>query len=165
MLKHCSDVHYGQTQEFSMSILKRHQTPFDRMITESVVITHGQRDHTMNSKKEYMGESLPRLTVEVKDRVYQVDHNGKPLITPTATSTSITSTKRKPLTTTSSKKNSKRSRTSTVQQGMAGDWGREGWAPPNPTGSIISYVMITEAQEVADGTTSITSNDSTKNKK
>ena len=30
----------------------------------------------MNSKSEFMGESIPRLTIEVRDKVRQVDHNG-----------------------------------------------------------------------------------------
>ena len=119
-----------------------------------------------------------------KDRINQVDHNGKPRLTPAATSTSTTSSKRKPQTTTSSRQGAKRSRTSTIHQGMAGDGGREGRAPYNPTGSSSSssstsspsppttnvyaegskpVVMFTEAQEVAGGTTSNTSNDSTKN--
>ena len=77
--KHCASLHSGEEQQFKLSLLAKHQTAFERQIAESVHITHGKRDITLNSKAEWMGSSIPRLTIEVKDRVMQVDHDGSKL--------------------------------------------------------------------------------------
>ena len=63
-----------------MSLIKRHQTAFQRQVHESVQITSGSRDMNLNSKAEWNGQSIPRLTIEVKDKVLQKDHDGKPLV-------------------------------------------------------------------------------------
>ena len=82
-----------------------------------------------------MGESLPRLTIEVKDKVNQLDHNGKPMVDAKSSASTIpVPTKRKPGALVASKPSAKRPRTTTTNstpnhQEMVGDGGREGWAP------------------------------------
>ena len=46
---------------------------------EAVIISYGLRDNILNSKKEFLGETLPRLQIEVKDRIKQTDYNGMKL--------------------------------------------------------------------------------------
>ena len=67
--KHSASVHQGTKQDFQMRLVSKHKTAFDRQISESVNINYGKRDLNLNSKSEWMGESLPRLTTEVKDVV------------------------------------------------------------------------------------------------
>ena len=50
-----------------------------RQVHESVLITHGDRDIILNSKSEWMGESLPRLLIEVQEKVKQIDYDGSSL--------------------------------------------------------------------------------------
>ena len=75
--KHCSTMHKGEKQKFQLRLMSRHLTPFDRLIAESVNITHGQGDNCLNSKAEWMGESIPRLAIEVKDRVSKLNIMGQ----------------------------------------------------------------------------------------
>ena len=72
-------MHNNEKQTFTMTMLRRHNTAFSRQVEEAVVIANGKRDNILNSKKEFMGESIPRLQVEVKNRVKQIDYNGKQL--------------------------------------------------------------------------------------
>ena len=48
--KHCASMHSGAKQEFQMRLMARHNTPFERLIAESVNITDGVRDNNLNSK-------------------------------------------------------------------------------------------------------------------
>ena len=76
MWKHCVGFHSSEEQPFTIKIVQKHSSAFARQIQEAVKITNGARDHNMNSKKEFLGESLPRLTIEVRDKVVQLDHDG-----------------------------------------------------------------------------------------
>ena len=78
--KHCAGYHEGEVQGFQMKLLQRHKTAFDRQISESVAISNGKRDQILNSKSEWMGEALPRLAIEVRNKVRQVDYDGHALI-------------------------------------------------------------------------------------
>ena len=80
MWKHCVSHHNSQEQPFTMSILKKHAYAFTCQVHESFLITHGQRDYTLNFKREWMGESLPRLTIEIQDKVIQTDHDGSKIL-------------------------------------------------------------------------------------
>ena len=79
MWKHCSTMHQGAHQEFKLVMVKKHHCAFRRQIQESVLISHGIRHHNLNSKSEWNGAPIPRLTVEVRDSVRQVDHDGEKL--------------------------------------------------------------------------------------
>ena len=84
--KHCVAHHGGKEQVFKMKLLSTHTTAFDRQMSEAVNITYGERDIILNSKSEWMGSSLPRLTVEVKDKVKIVDHDGTKMQPPVTNS-------------------------------------------------------------------------------
>ena len=77
--KHSVLHHQGEKQEFKLELLSRHYTAFSRQVTESVFITNGVRDICLNSKSEWNGDAIPRLTIEVRDRVDQKDHGGQKL--------------------------------------------------------------------------------------
>ena len=79
-MKHCASMHSGTDQEFKLKLVQVTRGAFQRQVLESILISNGVRDHTLNSKSEWMGEALPRLTIEVKDEVIQVDHDGKKLV-------------------------------------------------------------------------------------
>ena len=79
MWKHCSSMHLGVEQTFTIKLLKKHKSAFERQVHESVLITFGKVDFILNSKREWSGKSLPRLTLEVQDKVEQVDHDGTKL--------------------------------------------------------------------------------------
>ena len=79
MWKHCSSMHLGVEQTFTIKLLKKHKSAFERQVHESVLITFGKVDFILDSKREWSGESLPRLTLEVQDKVEQVDHDGTKL--------------------------------------------------------------------------------------
>ena len=53
--KHCTNMHGGTKVEFKMAIIQRHITAFNRQVQEAVLIHHGKRDHTLNSKKGIYG--------------------------------------------------------------------------------------------------------------
>ena len=63
-----------------MKIIKKHHSAFIRQVSESVIIINGTRDKTMNSKSEWFGERIPRLTVEIGETVNQKDHDGSTLV-------------------------------------------------------------------------------------
>ena len=67
MWKHCSSMHLGVEQTFTIKLLKKHKSAFERQVHESVLITFGKVDFILDSKREWSGESLPRLTLEVHD--------------------------------------------------------------------------------------------------
>ena len=70
-------MHNKEKQTFTISMIRRHTTAFSRQIEEAVIISNGKRDNIPNSKKEFMGEALPRLQIEIKDKVKQTDYNAK----------------------------------------------------------------------------------------
>ena len=78
--KHVSSHHQGIEQQFQMKVIKKHHSAFIRQVSESVIITNGIRDRTMNSKNEWLGERIPRLTIEIGEDVAQKDHDGSALV-------------------------------------------------------------------------------------
>ena len=56
--KHCVSQHNSTVQEFQLKLLSKHKTAFTRQIAESVHISHGKRDMTLNSKAEWMGSTI-----------------------------------------------------------------------------------------------------------
>ena len=67
-------------QVFEMTLISRHFTAFSCQMDEAILITEGKRDLCLNSKAEWNGIKIPRLVIEVYDKVKQVDLNGAPLI-------------------------------------------------------------------------------------
>ena len=62
-----------------MTMVKRHYTAFSRQMHEAIIISDGPKDINLNSKSEWHGSRIPRLIIEVQDRVKQVDLNGEKL--------------------------------------------------------------------------------------
>ena len=61
--------HAGVESDFSMKVLRQHKTPLARQIQESVEIQMSQDDVVMNSKGEYNGSRVPRITIEIGAKV------------------------------------------------------------------------------------------------
>ena len=62
--------------KFSMKALKFHRTSFERQIYESVMIQRNRCHHHLpNSKAEFTRCSIPRLCMEMREKVYSA--NGK----------------------------------------------------------------------------------------
>ena len=78
-IKHSKEHHAMEKGcvEFNMKVLRRFKTPLARQISEAVLIESSRADQVLNSKGEWGGSRLPRLTVEVGDRVSQVEYQGK----------------------------------------------------------------------------------------
>ena len=67
--KHCVDEHGGKIVEFTMKVVRSHRTPLTRQIHESVEIENSSSQILMNSKGEYNGSRIPRIVIEVGDRL------------------------------------------------------------------------------------------------
>ena len=64
MLKHSHDKHEGKFVQFSMKIVKKHYSAFQRLVHEAVRIDRNSRDKnisSLNSKSEYGRGHLPLL--------------------------------------------------------------------------------------------------------
>ena len=71
------EEHDGKEVKFSMKIVRGHRTPLTRQIHESVEIENSKAVILMNSKSEYHGSRIPRIVIEVGDRVETEDWQGK----------------------------------------------------------------------------------------
>ena len=60
-----------------MKILRSHRTAMGRQIAESVAIETSQADYILNSKAEWNGATVPRLTLEVGGNTRQEEYRGK----------------------------------------------------------------------------------------
>ena len=76
LAKHDSVHHGGTYGDYSMKILRRHDKPLSRQIHEATVIDNNSAMIMMNSKGEFLGQRIPRVTVEMGDRQYIQDYNG-----------------------------------------------------------------------------------------
>ena len=79
IVKHHLDTHpeLPEPPGFKVELLRTFQKPLERLVAESVEIETGNYDMVLNSKGEWGGSRLPRLTVEVGEHVHQVDYRGK----------------------------------------------------------------------------------------
>ena len=70
MLKHKLLEHPDEEVTFTMKVLKKHYSAFERMVTESTLITHNHNtSNILNSKSGYNRSCIPRLTVSMGQRV------------------------------------------------------------------------------------------------
>ena len=78
MYKHWGELHQDDDEEteFSMTVIKNYQRPLQRQIGEAVRIRNVECDYLLNSKNEWNGQKLPRIVIEVKDKVEQVEYQG-----------------------------------------------------------------------------------------
>ena len=75
--KHDSIHHLGNKGTYSMKVLRTHKQPLSRQVQEAVEIQSSKSQIIMNSKSEYNGSKLPRITIEVGDRVMTEDYRGQ----------------------------------------------------------------------------------------
>ena len=70
MWKHKLLEHPDEEVTFTMKVLKKHYSAFERMVTESTLITHNHNtSNILNSKSGYNRSCIPRLTVSMGQRV------------------------------------------------------------------------------------------------
>ena len=70
MWKHKLLEHPDEEVSFTMKVLKKHYSAFERMVTESTLITHHHNtSNILNSKSGYNRSCIPRLTVSMGQRV------------------------------------------------------------------------------------------------
>ena len=62
---HCQDYHQDEIQDNETHVIRTHNTPFNKQVTESVLIQTNQCTHPMNRKTEYNGSSIPKILIEV----------------------------------------------------------------------------------------------------
>ena len=63
--------------KFKMKVVRGHKTPLSRQIHESIEIENSKADFLMNSKGEYNGSRIPRIVIEVGDKVETEDWPGQ----------------------------------------------------------------------------------------
>ena len=61
---------------FKMKFVKSHQRPLQRQVHESVEISRSVADKVMNSKGEWGGSKIPRINLEVGERVREDAEEG-----------------------------------------------------------------------------------------
>ena len=70
MWKHKVLEHPEEEVSFTMKVLKKHYSAFERMVTESTLITHNSNtSNILNSKSGYNRSCIPRLTVSMGQSV------------------------------------------------------------------------------------------------
>ena len=70
MCKHKLLEHPEEEVSFTMKVLKKHYSAFERMVTESTLITHNSNtSNILNSKSGYNRSCIPRLTVSMAQSV------------------------------------------------------------------------------------------------
>jgi hypothetical protein len=74
--KHCENEHEGETQAFSMEVLRKFKGSLARQVSEAVEIMSSKADCLMNSKGEYGGVRLPRIVIEMGDKVREDEWPG-----------------------------------------------------------------------------------------
>ena len=62
--------------EFEIKVVSAHRTAISRQVAEAASIINNKDEFVMNSKSEYNGVKIPRLVVEVGDKVWTADYNG-----------------------------------------------------------------------------------------
>ena len=79
--KHCSQDHGGKEADFKMKILRSHKTPLTRQVHEGVEINSSKADIIMNSKGEWNGSRIPRVVIEVGEKIQDDEDDGTMTVT------------------------------------------------------------------------------------
>ena len=81
LFSHIQAYHPGLQAEpsstFTVKLLRTFRTPLARVIAEAVGIDSSEADIIINSKSEWGSTRIPRLTIEVGEKVRQEDHRGR----------------------------------------------------------------------------------------
>ena len=78
--KHDHLHHQGVRGTYSMKVLRRHNAPLGRQIHEATEIELSKANVIMNSKGEFNGARVPRVTIEVGGKVLTGEYRGHELI-------------------------------------------------------------------------------------
>ena len=71
------EIHDGEIVDFTMKVIRSHRTPLTRQIHESVEIENSSANILMNSKGEYNGSKIPRIVIEVGDKLENEEWPGQ----------------------------------------------------------------------------------------
>ena len=137
---------------FGSTLIRKHHSAFTRQVEESILINKFTRDLNLNSKAEWNGESIPRLTIEVNNIVKQVDHNGETIVSgkrPTSHKTKEGQGRRKRMRMTPAKKGEPTNKPTAKKEDQVPDQSPE---------CDQHKVMYTEAPHKAETQPSCTSN-------
>ena len=74
--KHDMIFHEGVAGQYTMKVLRKHKKPLARQIQEATTIDNTTAQIVMNSKGEYLGARVPRITVEMGAKHYSEDYRG-----------------------------------------------------------------------------------------
>ena len=75
--KHDKIHHGGAHNKYSMKVIRTHKKPLGMQIHESTEIQHSTADILLNSKGEFNGPRIPRITIEVGARLISSDYPGQ----------------------------------------------------------------------------------------
>ena len=76
LAKHDFLHHNDQKGPYSMTVLRRHKAPLGRQVQEAVEIECSKAQYILNSKGEFNGVRVPRVTIEVGGRVLSGEYRG-----------------------------------------------------------------------------------------
>ena len=76
LFKHDSIHHAGEPGLYNMKVLRTHRRPLSRQIQEATIIENSTADIVMNSKGEWNGQRVPRITVELGAKTLTEDYRG-----------------------------------------------------------------------------------------
>ena len=79
LLKHDILHHGGKRTTYSMRVERQHRSALTRQVHESTVIQHSKCDILLNSKGEWNGPRIPRISIEVGDRTISQEYSGQGL--------------------------------------------------------------------------------------
>ena len=77
LAKHDMVHHGGVLGPYSMKVIRKHKAPLARQLHESTEIEMSTASIIMNSKGEYNGARVPRITLEVGNKVLTSDYRGQ----------------------------------------------------------------------------------------
>ena len=64
--KHCQLVHGGETQEFTMKVLRSFQSCLERQVNEAVRISSTEAEHILNSRSEFHQAPIIRWSMVIR---------------------------------------------------------------------------------------------------
>ena len=67
--QHTKLAHGGEDQTFHMNILRKHQTAFERQVSEGIAIEMCKADLILNLKSEWNRAALPKMAIEVTNTI------------------------------------------------------------------------------------------------
>ena len=76
LFKHDTIHHSGSRGTYSMRVLRQHPRTLSRQIQEATELQMSSSQIILNSKNEFNGPRLPRITIEVGDRIITEEYRG-----------------------------------------------------------------------------------------